>query len=316
MKNLFVIVFVLLSGNTYSQKKPTIMIIPSDNWMYSNNYLDSVQTKSNKYIKFVDYKKAFQEDKDILLVISKINSMMNERGFPLKDLESTLKSISKMEIEDNLTFDNSGSQLQSSMLDQLKSTANADIIIEFAYNINKIGLKHSLTFILRGLDSYTNKEIAGSSGTGSQSYIAETSVLIEEAIYSYLDDFNYLLQKHFDDIIENGREVSLRIKTWDSWGDNLESLDYGEDELSILIEDWVFENSKKGKYNLSISTISQQLYEGVRIPLFYERKGRERPLDTRSWANELRKWIKSKFNLDSKLMTQGLGQAQLVIGQN
>ena len=34
-----------------------------------------------------DYKKAMQENADLLLVISSINDMMAERGFPLKNME-------------------------------------------------------------------------------------------------------------------------------------------------------------------------------------------------------------------------------------
>jgi len=316
MRNLTLVFFLFVTTFSFSQKKPTIMVVPSDNWMFSNEYVDSISTSNGNYIKFADYTKAFREDKDILLVISKINSMMNERGFPLKDLENTLKSIQNYNIEDELLLDNLGGGAQSSLIDKLKSTANADIIIQYTYSINKIGPNKSLSFVLRGLDSYTNKEIAGSSGTGSQTYTAETPVLIEEALFAYLDDFNFQLQSYFDDILQNGRMVNLRIKTWESWYSDLESLDFGDDELSILIEDWVYENSVNGVYNLSISTSTQQNYEDIRIPLFYERNGRERPLSTRLWANNLKKWLKSNFNLDAKLMTRGLGQAQLVIGEN
>ena len=91
MKNTFLVFFLLLTTFGFSQKRPTIMVVPSDNWMFTNKYVDSISTSNGEYIKFADYPKAFREDKDILLVISKINSMMNERGFPLKDLENTLK---------------------------------------------------------------------------------------------------------------------------------------------------------------------------------------------------------------------------------
>ena len=39
-----------------------------------------------------------------------------------------------------------------------------------------------------------------------------------------------------------------------------------------------------------------------------------RAIDARRWANGLRKYLRNEFEIESKLMTQGLGQAQLVLG--
>jgi hypothetical protein len=53
------------------------------------------------------------------------------------------------------------------------------------------------------------------------------------------------------------------------------------------------------------------LFEQVRIPL-YDEKGR--PTDTRTWARGLQKYLKDNFQITSKVVTKGLGQAQLVLG--
>jgi hypothetical protein len=42
--------------------------------------------------------------------------------------------------------------------------------------------------------------------------------------------------------------------------------------------------------------------------------GKERQVDARRWVGGLRKYLKDNFEVESKLMMQGLGQAQLVIG--
>jgi len=109
----------------------------------------------------------------------------------------------------------------------------------------------------------------------------------------------------------NGREIILRILTWNSWDYNLESTDFGDDELSYLIEDWVVKNSVKGRFNTSLSTENMMIFEQVRIPLFDESG---RAIDARRWAGYLRKYLKDSFQIDAKLMMRGLGQSQLVLG--
>jgi hypothetical protein len=55
-------------------------------------------------------------------------------------------------------------------------------------------------------------------------------------------------------------------------------------------------------------------FESVRIPLFTERKGRQRALDTRSFVSNLRRFLKSNYDIDAKVDMEGLGKAILTIG--
>lgn len=61
-----------------------------------------------------------------------------------------------------------------------------------------------------------------------------------------------------------------------------------------------------------IAIENMMLFEQVRIPLYRE-NGMAR--DTRSFANDLRKYLNQKANLTCKVMTKGLGKAELVIGE-
>ena len=90
--------------------------------------------------------------------------------------------------------------------------------------------------------------------------------------------------------------------------------EFGDDELGILIEDWVSDNTMKGRFSTSDATETMMLFEQVRIPLYYERNGQQRALDCRRWTKGLKKYLSSEFEIDSKLMMKGLGQAQLIIG--
>jgi|MGYP000031294770 hypothetical protein len=190
--------------------------------------------------------------------------------------------------------------------------AKADILIEVVWNINTMGPKRSVTYTLRGLDAYTNKQVAATQGTGEPSMAAEVAVLLEEAVVDKMDAFVSQLQKHFDDLMANGREVALEVHVFDNGsGVNLES-EFGGAELQEIIEDWVAQNTVAHRFSLTDATENMMLFEQVRIPLYRE-NGMAR--DTRSFANDLRKYLNQKANLTCKVMTKGLGKAELVIGE-
>jgi hypothetical protein len=308
-----VFTFLLVSSFTLAftqARKPTIMVVPSDVWCNTNNYMIAFDNQG-KTVKVPDYKRALQENADLLLVISKINELMSDRGFPLKNLESSLKSLESQSAEDAMLSSSSGGELAESPVDKLKAVANADIWMQMTWTVNNLGFQKSITFNLQGLDAYTDKQIAGASGTGKPSLVAELPVLLEEAVLSHLDNFNFQLQKHFDDMFENGREVALRIRVWDSWGYDLEE-EFDGKELGEIIEDWMYENCVQGRFSTMIATENQMVFEQVRIPLF---DARSRPVDTRGWARGLQRYLRDNYQIDAKLMMKGLGQAQLVIGE-
>ena len=86
-KILFVTALMLMNINfVFSQaKKPTIMVVPSDVWCTKNGYMSEYDNQGTK-VSVPNYQAAVQENSDLLLVISKINELMAERGFPLKNL--------------------------------------------------------------------------------------------------------------------------------------------------------------------------------------------------------------------------------------
>ncbi|MBO7242353.1 MAG: hypothetical protein J6V19_01670 [Alistipes sp.] len=293
-------------------KKPTIMVVPSDNWCVQNGYVQKFDNMGTEMI-LPDYRAALQQSSDLLLAISKINEMMAEREFPLKNLESSLKTLMNQEAEDAMLTNKEGGGVAESPIDKLKKVAKADIWMQLTYTVNQVGPKRSLTFNLQGLDAYTDKQIAGASGTSEPSFTSELAILIEEAVLMHIDNFNAQLQSHFDDIFANGREIVVRIKTWDDAGFDLEE-EFDGDELGMIIEDWMSDNTKHGRFNTTDATENMMLFEQVRIPVEMEEDGKVRQVDARRWVNGLRKYLKSEYDIESKLMMQGLGQAQLVIG--
>jgi hypothetical protein len=308
---LTLIIVMGLSVVAFSQaKKPTIMVVPSDVWCNTNGYMLEFDNQGTK-VKVPDYKKALQENTDLLLVISKINELMTARGFPLKNLESSLKSLESDAAETAMTASKSGAAISESPVDKLKNTAKADIWIQMTWSVNITGPMKSVTFNLQGLDAYTDKQIAGASGTGNQLLGAALPVMLETAVLSHLDNFNVQLQSHFDDMFANGREITLRIRKWDSFEGDLES-EYGGAELGAQIEKWVSENTVQGKFNTQDASESRMIFEQVRIPLY---DATNRAVDARTWARGLQKYLKDTYKIDSKVTMKGLGQATITVGE-
>lgn len=275
---IFVMAALLLPAMLMAQaKRPTLMVIPADSWCSANGYMT---TEDGKQVP--DYEKAWQENQDLFSVVAKIGELMTDRGFPLKDMSQSLKNIGMV---------------------------RTDILMEVGWKVNKTGPKQSVTYTLRGVDAYTLKQIAAGSGTGKPSFSAGLPVLIEEAVLERMDNFADQLQAHFDDLLENGREVSVSVRAENGieFGN-----EYDGEELTDIIDEWMALNTVGHRYNLSNATETMLDFEQVRIALYADNG---MALDTRRFVNDLRKKLSAApYNIPSKIETNGLGKATLILG--
>ncbi|MBP6755745.1 MAG: hypothetical protein KA210_06330 [Bacteroidia bacterium] len=310
-KYILIILLSFFNLGVFSQaKKPTIMVLPSDNWMDKNGFMMTYENQG-KTSYAPDYRAAGVKSKELYSVLTTIQNMLTERNFPPKILSEELKKIESQAAEDAMLTSKSGADINESPIDKLKKTAKADIIVYINWDINDLGFEKSVSFDLAAVDTYTSKPMGGSNGTGKPSMTAESAILLKEAVLENFDIFTAGMQNEFEKLFVDGREIVLRIKTWSSWDKDLESEDFGDDQLSTLIENWVSANTVKGRFNTTDATENMMLLEQVRIPM-YDEKGKA--IDAKGWANDLRKHLKT-LGIESKLMTQGLGQAQLVLGE-
>jgi hypothetical protein len=310
---VFVLIVNTLTINLYGQaKKPTLMVLPSDNWCEQRYFMTEFDNQGTKQ-KLPNYKQAFQEDTELGQVISKIGSLMIDRGFPLKDAEQELKAIEARNAEDNMTSSTaSGSSISESPLDKLKNKAKADIIIQIWWKVTKTDNGKVVSFVLEAFDAYTSKRIASSTGNGSPNNTDIVPVLLQNAILANIDPYAAQLQSHFDDMFTNGREILLTVKKWNSWDKNMETEIDGK-EISDYINEWLQKNTVKGRFNMSDATENKIRFEQVRIPLY---DANNNAIDARQFAKGLQKYLKAApFNFEVKLMTRGLGEAILVLGE-
>jgi hypothetical protein len=316
LKNILLILLAAFLNNVNAQvKKPTIMILPSDNWCEQRFFMTEFDNQGTKQ-KVPNYKQVFQEDKEIGQVISKIGSLMIDRGFPLKDAEQEIKAIEARTAEDNMTSSStSGSGISESPLDKLKKKAKADIIIQIWWTVNKDvqGQGKVLSFVLEAFDAYTSKRIASSTGNSAINSTDIVPVMLQNAILANFDPFVVQLQGHFDNLLKNGREIILTVKKWDNWDKDLE-FEINNKELSVYIEEWLQKNTVSGRFNTSDASENRMNFEQVRIPLYDSVSNAS--IDARSFAKGLQKYLKAApFSIEVKLMTRGLGEAILVLGE-
>lgn len=123
MKKLFILfTFCISAVLAFAQqaKKPTIMILPSDNWCNQRYFMTNFSDQRNG-VKVPNYQQAFLEDTELGQVISKVSQVLTEQGYSMKDAEQEIKSIGMKTAEDNVTTSKkSGASLVESPLDQLK----------------------------------------------------------------------------------------------------------------------------------------------------------------------------------------------------
>lgn len=316
MKKINIIIFLLticFAAAFGQAKKPKLMVVPSDAWCKQHNYTKTFDNQGTEEI-VPDYQKALSTDKDLNNVISKINILMADRGFPLQDMQQTLKSINNISAEDRLiTSRTSGATITESPLDKLRRTAKADILLEVDWTVSEVGPKKTVTYNLKGLDAYSNKQVAGAQGTGAPSFSAEVPVLLEEAVQDNMDNFTAQLQAHFDDMMANGREVVIDVRVFDNGSGLSLEQEYGDKELSEIIDDWMAENTVSHRFSKADATENYINYDQVRIPLY---KANGMPQDTNDFTRTLAKFLRNApYNIPCKVINRGLGRCLIILGE-
>lgn len=324
MRKLFLSGMLLLSSLCMfgQAKKPILMIVPSDSYCSRYEFVQEYTDEAGNIQTISDYKKAFSqaESEELRLVISEISKIMAERGFPLKDLEQTLKSLSQSNAELSLLQSSSSfSSIKESPIDVLKRTAKADIILDIDFSVKARGPQRFITFNLRAVDAYTNKIITAVAGDGKPSVSASVGLLLEEAVLNYMDEFTASLQNHFNDIFENGREIVVVLHVWDNADVNFETeFEYmGETGmLGDIMDVWMDENCINHRFSRVSATENNIRYEQVRIPLSKVSFGKERAIDARGFIAGLSSFLsKEPFNTVCKVYERGLGEVWLILGE-
>ena len=210
---LFTLLFSIFSvnaqsvvENTGSPKalKPIIMVVPEKAWCINHGFV------RNDNPNVPDYEKALLND-EVLNVVTKMGGIMQERGYPLKNLQSALDELKNEEAMDKALTSRADGEIMEDDLDKLTRVAQADILVNIAFTRTNYGPRNMVEFRVTSIDAATNKQIGGETGRSSASG-APISTLLEESVLGFMDNFTNSIQRHFEDIVANGREGSVIFK--------------------------------------------------------------------------------------------------------
>ncbi len=289
---------------------PTVMFLPDKTWCNAHNY-GTTSERNGKQRFTEDYDRAFL-DSDLKNVVVQLNSLISEYGLPPKDYGSTTEIDDAEDAEEQL-FEGAetGAELSGTPYEQALSKLNPDIIIYIGWDVNKIGFNYTLSYRLEAKDSYTGKSVAAVTGeTPTLKSTISYGAALKNAATEHMSNFANKMQNHFDDIQENGREITLNCRILGSSDVNFNT-EFGGQELHDIIQKWVSDNTVNHNFSVRNSTRNRLQFEQVRIPLKDRTGG---PYQAKNFVSGLQNYLKG-FGIRAENTTKGLGSGRLYIGE-
>lgn len=300
--------FLMISAgqNLFSQgaQQPTIMVFPSDNLLKRLNCLEEFTQKgATSYQR--NYQKAFVDEIDLKFVITGIQERFADKGFPLQDLEYTLKQLQTQRAQDQVeNFD-------LDMKAQLLNTARPDIFLDLDYEFRKFGMYNKLIFTINAIDAYTTKSIGSAQSDGLETSSNDIVKVMDEQIEKNMNNLQSSMMVHFEDLKTNGREIMLRVKVENEAVSDMRRDRCGEKlPLAMWIQNYIKSNSVNGMHKREIVSAKELKFSQIRIPL-YDENGY--PQGSSDWSYNLAE----KLNLECGILaidfTTSLGEAFIVL---
>lgn len=290
--------------------KPIIMVVPEKAWCINQGFVKDCDPKSP------DYEKALLNN-DVLNVITKMGGIMQERGYPLKNLQSALDELKNESAMDLALVSKADGEIVEDEFDQLTRVALTDILVNIAFTRTTYGPRNMVEFRVTSIDAATSKQIGGETGRSSASG-APISALLEESVLGFIDNFTGSIQRHFEDLVANGREGSVIFKIANDCPLTFESevnLNGDTGELNEVIDYWMNEHTVNGSFTQNGKTRNRLSYEQVRFPLFGKGKfgGKPKAINMDGFIKPITQFL-SQFGLSVSTTPVGIGKAYVVLG--
>lgn len=280
--------------NAIDQALPEIMILPSDRVLNEFNSL-----KETSYGIERNYQSYLINSSADRTLSSVIQNEFNQMGYPLNDLEQTLKQLNNRSITDEADM------LAKDTKTLLLNIAKPDIIAEFDYktSLNQKTFKKSLNYTLTFIDAYTNKVISTKTSSSDEKNFTQS-------LREQMPAISKELQRYFSDILTKGREISVRITVDSSSNINLQDESIEGQIYANWIDDYMDTNTVKGTYRLNTNTKYELSYTNVRIAIL-NNDGTQH--SAYQWGRNFAETIYKKLGVKVKNPSQGLADVHLVI---
>lgn len=287
------------------QQKPKLMVIPSDQLLQQFNMLKQ-ENAQGKTLLIRDFNGYLLADPNSKFIISSIQDAFIKFGFPLNDLEQTLKSINDQDMIDEVDG------IKKDAKTMLLTTAKPDVILELDYNLRENmearGVDNMLTYTIRAIDAFSNKVVATiqESEFGKNTAVNSPDKLMANALEGQGANFTKQIGNYFNDIVEIGRTITVRVTIENGANFAMSDECLENDTYTDFIIDYVKKNAYKGAYTLTRNTETELYFTNVQIPTLNEDGTQFSAYD---FARAMSKALNKGCGVKSKNKTQGLGDA-------
>lgn len=301
--------------------KPILMVVPSDVYCTSMNYVQTWTDETGAKHTVPDYDIFNREDsRDLRLVIASLNDIFNKKGFEVQSLEYLLKNMKQEKDENSFIsgdYDLDG-EIAESPTDLIKRTAHVDFIVDLDFSVMEKGSQRYVTFDMRVVDQGSNaKEIAHAHGDGKPSMSASVNTLLEEAVLNHLDGFCKKLLDHYVFMSENGRQITVKVKRTDNSEYDFKTSSFtfeGEETmLSDIIYYWLQDNTVD---NNPIRTMTPNIltFNQVMMPVTkVGRRGAVQRMDTNDFGIMLQKYLLENFDIQCTVYMRGPSEVWMIL---
>jgi len=263
-----------------SQRNPKVMVIPSDQWMFYNNF-----TKDDA----LDYDRAYRESKQLSFLTVQLNSSLTAQGIEITRLDEKIKLVNNAEITNKVVKDKDGSRLTSSMLQTVIDQTRPDLLVLVNWP-NKLKTtatgKSYMEITVEVVDANTGIAFSSVVLRSPEGFL-DVNQSIEAAIEGGVMDVEVKLRAAFNKMIKRGRPVELEFQTN---GDLNFYTEFGDDydELGEIVRDWIVDNAVSGQANHQ-SMIETRYLCSPRIGLEYQ--------GSREFLRAFRKFMRKKYGV-------------------
>jgi len=256
------------TGKAKLVTRPTIMVFP--------------MFKENESIREV-----VENDINARIVMTKVKEIFDKRGYSTVDFLSKARNMAINEI---LTSEN-----QTDLKTQIISGSGTDICVEVEYIFNTSGSGNEVSVTLNAYESSTSMTLANKVGSSGKFYTQDIARLINRSVELISEDFLNIMQQKFNDIVENGRYLSLEFNLADGTDINMET-EIGSDTLPLsdIIEEWVSTHTKS--YHIQGTTNLKTIFDVIRVP---RNTPDNRPLTTTRYSLDIMKFC-NQLSLSKK----------------
>lgn len=291
---------------------PTVMFLPDKTWCNTHGYVTKSMRNGKERVS-ENYDDAFLNE-DLKNVVTALNDLLKQNGLPPKAYTEASEIDDDEEAEEEL-FEGaeSGAELEGSAYEQALNKLKPDIIIKLGWTDNQLGFNRTVSYRLEAVDSYSGKSIAAvTAETPTVKTTVPLAAVLKNAASEHMRNFVGKLQEHFDDLQENGREVTLTMRIIGNGSGTNFNTEFGGKEFNEIVNDWLNDNTVNHQYSQRNATRNRLQFEQIRIPM---RTTTGAPNDAHKFVKDLQKYLQNNYGIRAENTTKGLGSGRLYVGE-